>query len=51
MSLPDSHKIYRSISFEQEAYKYEMNLEYLKNRKRYNWIKYIKKLGYIEKGY
>jgi len=23
MSLPDSHKIYRSISFEQEAYKNE----------------------------
>ena len=51
MSLPDSHKIYRSISFEQEAYKYEMNLEYLKNRKRYNWIKYIKKLGYVERRY
>ena len=51
MSLPDSHKIYRSISFEQEAYKYEMNLEYLKNRKRYSWIKYIKKLGYVERWY
>ena len=51
MSLPDSHKIYRSISFEQEAYKYEMNLEYLKNRKRYNWIKYIKRLGYVERRY
>lgn len=51
MSLPDSHKIYRSISFEQEAYKYETDLEYLKNRKRYNWIKYIKKLGYVEREY
>ena len=51
MSLPDLHKIYRLISFEQEAYKYETDLEYLKNRKRYNWIKYINKLGYVEKRY
>lgn len=51
MSLPDSHKIYRSISFEQEAYNNEINLEYLKNRKRYNWVKYLTKLGYVERRY
>lgn len=35
---------YRSISLEQEAYKYEDDYEYLKTRKRYNWLKYIFKL-------
>ena len=32
---------YRSISFEQEAYYNENNLNYLITRKRFNWIKYI----------
>lgn len=36
--------VYRSISLEQEAYKYEDDYEYLKIRKRYNWLKYIFKL-------
>lgn len=35
------HEIYRSISFEQEAYNNQNNLEYLKSRKRYAWFKYI----------
>ena len=30
-----------SISFEQEAYNNQYNLNYLKNRKRFNSIKYI----------
>lgn len=51
MSLPDSHKIYRSISFEQEAYQNEENMDYLKTRKRYNWIKNLKNLGYVERRY
>lgn len=33
---------YRNISFEQEAYSNEDNLEYLKDRKYYAWFKYIK---------
>lgn len=35
------HEIYRLISFEQEAYNNDKNLEYLKVRKRYVWFKYI----------
>lgn len=34
-------KVYRRISFEQEAYKKECDLSYLKNRKPYSWFKYI----------
>lgn len=30
---------YRNISFEREAYDNQYNLNYLKERKRYNWIK------------
>lgn len=29
---------YRNIPFEKEAYKYESDLTYLTNRKKYNWI-------------
>lgn len=32
---------YRDISFEQEAYYHEEDMEYLKNRKHYAWIKYL----------
>ena len=34
-------KAYRNISFEREAYQYELDKDYLKTRKRYNWIKLI----------
>ena len=37
-------KAYRSISYEQEAYDNQNNLNYLKNRKRFNWVKYILKV-------
>lgn len=37
----DSHKAYRNISFEREAYNNEKDLTYLENRKRYNWLKLI----------
>ena len=30
---------YRNISFEREAYSNQYNLDYLKERKHYNWIK------------
>jgi len=35
-------KAYDNISFEREAYGNDTNLDYLKTRKRYNWIKLIK---------
>lgn len=38
------NKAYESISFEQEAYKFEKDNDYINKRKRYNWIKYIFKL-------
>ncbi len=37
----DFKKAYRNISFEREAYTNESNLDYLKNRKHYVWIKDI----------
>ncbi|MDH1602102.1 hypothetical protein [Empedobacter sp. GD03739] len=37
----DQHKAYRNISFEREAYANEHNLNYLKKRKFYNFLKYI----------
>ena len=30
---------YRNISFEREAYDNQYNLDYIKTRKHYNWIK------------
>jgi len=32
---------YRNLSFEREAYANDHNLEYLKIRKNYSWVKYI----------
>ena len=37
-------KAYYSISFEQAAYKNQQNLNYLKTRKRFDWVIYIFKL-------
>lgn len=37
----DQHKAYRNISFEREAYANEHNLNYLKKRKFYSFLKYI----------
>jgi hypothetical protein len=34
-------KAYMNLAFEKEAYNNDMNLEYLANRKRYNWIKFF----------
>lgn len=37
---PFSHKAYKDISFEREAYKYQKDLDYLKTRKHYTqWRK------------
>ncbi len=32
---------YRNISFEREAYQNQYNLDYLSNRKHYNWFNYL----------
>lgn len=37
---------YHDVSFEEEAYNNDSNLNYLKERKRYAWIKYIKVKSY-----
>lgn len=39
--LRDSHKAYRAISFEQEAYANQDKLTYLEGRKRYSWLTYV----------
>ena len=35
---------YKNISFEREAYQNQDDLDYLSNRKHYNWFSYIKKI-------
>ncbi len=37
----DNNKAYKSISFERETYSNQNNLNYLKERKHYEWIKRI----------
>ena len=37
----DSYKAYQNISFEREAYSNEDNLNYLEERRPFNFIKYI----------
>lgn len=39
--LRDSHKAYRTISFEREAYANQTNLTYLECRKCYRWLTYV----------
>ncbi len=39
----NSFKAYRSISFEQEAYTYGVELGYLKRRKPYAWLRFLGK--------
>jgi hypothetical protein len=34
---------YRNLSFEREAYQNDHNEDYLKTRKKYSWLKYLKK--------
>ena len=35
-------RAYVKLSFEQEAYNNQKNLDYLKTRKKFSWIKYLK---------
>ena len=40
---------YHDVSFEEEAYKYDNDLNYIENkRKPFNWIKYIKIKSYTK---
>lgn len=39
-----TNRAYKSISFEQEAYRNETNLNYLYQRKHYKWLVYVCKL-------
>lgn len=41
----NSKEAYYNISFEREAYAHGKYLNYLKNRKLYSWVKFIKKKG------
>lgn len=42
LCIVGKNKAYRALSFEREAYSNENNLSYLKSRKWFSWIKYIK---------
>ena len=37
----DSFKAYKNISFEREAYRNEYNLNYIPNRRRFSFLKYM----------
>lgn len=41
ISYLNFNRAYKNIGFEVEAYENEKNLEYLKNREQYSWIKYL----------
>lgn len=34
---------YYDIGFEQEAYEFQKDMNYIKNRKLFSWIKYLRK--------
>lgn len=41
LRLRNNNKAYNNISFEREAYSNESNLNYLKTRKRFAFLKYL----------
>lgn len=41
VQLGNRHKAYRNISFEREAYHYENDSNYLKNRRSYGFFKFL----------
>ncbi|XOL40165.1 hypothetical protein KCTC32420_00531 [Aequorivita nionensis] len=41
LQLGNRHKAYRNISFEREAYYFENDLKYLKNRRAYTFFKFL----------
>jgi hypothetical protein len=50
VKIRDSREAYYDVSFEREAYGNEADKNYLENRKRYAWVKYIgRKYDYKER--
>lgn len=45
LKYKSGNKAYRNISFEREAYDNESNPDYLKSRKFFSWISYLKGKG------
>ena len=45
----NQNEAYHNISFEQEAYGNESNLDYLRTRKHFSWCKYLFKKSYKSK--
>jgi hypothetical protein len=41
LKYQNAKKAYRQVSFEKEAYENEHNLDFLKNRKRWNFMRYL----------
>lgn len=41
---PFGYRAYYSVSFEQEAYRNQTNMNYLKERKPFTWMKYLFKM-------
>jgi hypothetical protein len=41
VNFGDNRKAYRNIGFEREAYQKEKDLQYLKNRPLWNFLKYV----------
>lgn len=39
---------YHDISLEEEAYNNDNNLDYIKSRKHYAWVKYLKIKSYVD---
>ena len=42
MKYRDGKKSYFEIPFEREAYRNEVNADYLATRPRYNWVRYVR---------
>lgn len=41
ITLRNWHRAYRNISFEAESYNNEFNLDYIKGRKHFSWLRYL----------
>ena len=37
----NAYKAYRDVSFEKEAYANQHDLDYIPNRKKFSWLKYL----------
>lgn len=46
LQFRNQDEAYRNISYEREAYKHGHDLNYLKKRRPYAWVKYLKTSGH-----